>query len=94
MVHPSSQRYRYLPFQVDVRVILKTEVEQKKFAERDFLDHYDNWSSAAYDEVDWSKVQELRVRELLNEKARVAAICQSARCLKCPQFLKHVRYQV
>lgn len=71
-------------------MILKSEIEQKKFAEKDFIEHYSDWSSTVYDEIDWSKVQELRIRELLHDKAKIAAVCQSVSCLSCPQFLKHV----
>lgn len=79
-----------LLYQVDSRAVLRSETEQKKFAEGEFLDSYTDWTASAYDEVDWSKVQELHVRELLNEKTKVASICQKAKCLDCPKFLKHV----
>lgn len=69
---------------------LRVIAEQKRFAEKDFVENYSNWSSSAYNEQDWSKVQDLRVRELLTERAKVAAICETSKCLSCPHFLKHV----
>lgn len=70
--------------------MLKTATEQKKFAEKDFIENYADWVSPAYNEQDWSKAQELKIRELLSERSKVAAICQNAKCLECPHFLKHV----
>lgn len=64
--------------------------EQKKFAEKDFVEQYSDWTSAVYNEVDWSKVQELQVREILGHRTVVTQLCQTAECLSCPNFLKHV----
>jgi len=72
------------------QTILRTATEQKKFAEQDFVQKYTSWTSPAYDEQDWSKVQEMRTRELLNERAKVASLCETSKCLECPSFLKHV----
>ena len=66
-------------------------IEQKKFAENDFIAHYSDWTASVYNEQDWSKVQELRVRELIEQRKTVASGCQDAVCLSCPNFLKHVR---
>lgn len=45
----------------------------------------------SWDELDWGKVKDLQVRELLVERQKMADIAQNAQCLKCPHFLKHVR---
>ena len=79
----------YLQTQIPTTV-LKSPVEQQKFAEKDFISTYSSWTSSVYDEQDWSKVLELRVRELLSERDEVASRCQKAKCLTCPSFLKHV----
>lgn len=84
------QKVPILTFQADSRVILKTPTEQQKFVEKDFIENYTEWLSPVYSEQDWSKAQELKIRELLNERAEMAEVCQSAKCLECPQFLKHV----
>lgn len=49
-----------------------------------------SWEDPAWDELDWDRVKDLQVRELLNERQTQLAIIQSCECLKCPQFLKHV----
>lgn len=70
--------------------MLKTPTEQRKFAEKDFIENYTDWLSPNYNEQDWSKAQELKIRELLNERAEMARICETAKSLDCPHFLKHV----
>lgn len=75
--------------QVDPSV-LKSVTGYKKWAEHEFLDTYADWQSDVYNEQDWSKVLELRVRELLNERVQIESACQSAKCLRCRDFLKHV----
>lgn len=66
---------------------------QKQFAEEEFVKLYSSWTSRAWDEQDWVKVTELRVRELLAEREKAAAMAQNARCLQCPDFLKHYSMQ-
>lgn len=48
------------------------------------------WTSKVYNEQDWTKVNELSIRELLAERSKMADIAQNAKCLECPDFLKHV----
>lgn len=51
---------------------------------------YNNWDYSVYDEQDWSKLQNMDIRELLGERTKLANACQAAKCLSCPDFLKHV----
>lgn len=66
--------------------------EQERFIENEFLKDYSDWTSRAYDEQEWTKVTELSVRELLALRAKAAESAQNAKCLDCPDFLKHVRF--
>ena len=68
----------------------KISVEQRKFAETSFVRDYSSWTSDVYDEEDWSKVHELAVRDILTEREKLAKIAQNARCLDCPDLVKHV----
>lgn len=79
--------------QVDLRSLLNSYAEQQTFAENEFVNVYSSWASTAWDEQDWSKVHELSVRELLVERTKVAAIFENAKCLSCPNFLKHYGMQ-
>jgi antiviral helicase SKI2 len=49
-----------------------------------------SWLNSAWDEVDWSKVKELQVRDILAQREAQVQIIQSCHCLSCPNFLKHV----
>ncbi|ETN43274.1 uncharacterized protein HMPREF1541_02433 [Cyphellophora europaea CBS 101466] len=73
----------------DAQAILNSSVEQERFIQGELLKDYADWTSKAYDEQEWTKVNELSVRELLAERARVADMAQNAKCLECPDFLKH-----
>lgn len=73
-----------------MKSLLKVDAEQRKFAETDFIRYYSDWSFSAWDEQDWAKVMELSVRETMIHRQKMANICQSAKCLSCPDFLKHV----
>lgn len=49
-----------------------------------------SWISSTFDEVDYSRVKELPVREILSQRAQTLATAQNAHCIKCPTFVKHV----
>lgn len=48
-----------------------------------------SWESDVWDELDWSRVKELQLRDTLDKRRQVYSTCQKAKCLGCPQFLKH-----
>ncbi|KAL2446187.1 Antiviral helicase SKI2 [Exophiala dermatitidis] len=72
---------------------IKVAKVQRQFAEKDFVNLYSSWTSTAWDEQEWSKVHELQVRELLMDRTKMAQIVQSAKCLECPNFVKHYGMQ-
>ena len=63
---------------------------QKQVIEEEFINVYSSWMSTAWDELDWSKVKDLQVRELLVGRQQMATISQNAESLQCPKFVKHV----
>jgi antiviral helicase SKI2 len=66
---------------------------QKQFAEEEFVQVLSSWISTAWDEQDWSKVNDLQVRELLAERNGLARVILKSRCLECPNFIKHYGMQ-
>ncbi len=70
--------------------ILKLDAVQKQIIEEEFIKTYSSWISAAWDELDWAKVKDLQVRELLVERQKMATVVQDAESLGCPNFAKHV----
>ncbi|KAL1967021.1 hypothetical protein VTN77DRAFT_3545 [Rasamsonia byssochlamydoides] len=72
---------------------LNIKKEAIKFADKELSKHCASWESATWDELDWARVKELQVRDILNRRQAQAAIIQSCQCLVCPQFLKHFEMQ-
>ena len=70
--------------------ILKLDAVQKQIIEEEFIKTYSSWISAAWDELDWAKVKDLQVRELLVERQKMATVVQDSESLGCPNFAKHV----
>ncbi|KAL1955256.1 hypothetical protein VTO42DRAFT_8854 [Malbranchea cinnamomea] len=72
---------------------LNIKKEAEKFAHKELLTLCSSWESSAWDELDWSRVKELEIRELLNQRQTQVTIIRSSECLQCPQFLKHFEMQ-
>lgn len=49
-----------------------------------------DWSLSSWDEVDWSRIKDMSIREILDKRRAAAAVAQGAHCLQCPNFVKHV----
>jgi antiviral helicase SKI2 len=69
---------------------LNIKKEAVKFADKDLLKICQSWATPAWDELDWSRVKELQLRDALDKRHAQASIAQSCKCLDCPDFLKHV----
>lgn len=64
--------------------------EAIKFADKELSKLCASWTSPIWDEMDWARIKELQVRDILEKRQAQAAITQSCRCLQCPSFMKHV----
>ena len=76
-----------------MRSLLNSDAVQKDFAEREFIELYSSWISSAWEEQNWDRVNDLSVRELLGQRKKIASIVQNAKCLDCPNFIKHYGMQ-
>ncbi|PYH47598.1 SKI complex RNA helicase subunit SKI2 [Aspergillus saccharolyticus JOP 1030-1] len=72
---------------------LNIKKEAMKFADKELSKFCASWTTPAWDEMDWAKIKELQVRDVLEQRQKQAAIAQSCRCLQCPDFLKHFEMQ-
>ncbi|KAJ5666990.1 hypothetical protein N7462_011399 [Penicillium macrosclerotiorum] len=72
---------------------LNIKKEAKKFAEKELVKYTSSWVDDRWDELDWSRVKELQVRDILDKRKAQAQIAQSCHCLQCPNFLKHFEMQ-
>lgn len=48
-----------------------------------------SWADSAWDELDWSRIKDIHVRDMLDARAKAAVEAQDRCCVQCPQFLKH-----
>lgn len=67
-----------------------TRPEAVKLADKEFIPLTSSWEKPEWDELDWDRVKELQIIEVLNERRRQLEIAQACECLQCPHFLKHV----
>jgi len=58
-------------------------------AKEDLLNLCKSWSNDEWNEMDFSKVHDMQLRDILAKRVEQAAIAQKAVCLDCPQFIKH-----
>jgi antiviral helicase SKI2 len=72
---------------------LNIKKEAIKFADKELSKLCSSWTSPVWDEMDWARIKELQVRDILEKRQALAAITQSCRCLQCPSFLKHFEMQ-
>ena len=69
-------------------------------SERDISDELTNellalcsdWTSSLWDELDWSKVKDMRIREILAERKAKAQTIEKSKGLDCSDFVKHVSF--
>lgn len=76
--------------QLELQCLLDLPTEAAKFADKELTKYTKSWNDSAWDELDWSRVKELQVRDIINKRNEQVQIMQSCRCLSCPDFLKHV----
>lgn len=69
---------------------LNIKKEAAKFADKELSKVCSSWTNGLWEEMDWARIKELQVRDILEKRQFQAKIAQSCRCLECPNFLKHV----
>ncbi|OJD17841.1 hypothetical protein AJ78_02082 [Emergomyces pasteurianus Ep9510] len=72
---------------------LNIKKESLKVAQKDLVPLCTSWESSVWDELEWDRVKELQIVEILNQRQGQIAIIESCECLQCPQFLKHFEMQ-
>lgn len=80
----------YLVLHLDSNLTSNPHKEAIKFADKELTKYTSSWLKNEWDEIDWSRINELQVREILDEREAQAQKAQAGHCLQCPNFLKHV----
>ncbi|PKY02851.1 antiviral helicase [Aspergillus campestris IBT 28561] len=72
---------------------LNIKKEAVKFADKELSKLCASWTTPVWDEIDWARIKELQVRDVLEKRQAQATLAQSCRCLQCPDFVKHFEMQ-
>jgi hypothetical protein len=51
-----------------------------------------SWQSDEWNEMDFSRVKDLALRDIIAKRLEEMKITQKGDCLECPQFVKHVSH--
>ncbi|KAI4290502.1 MAG: hypothetical protein L6R35_000226 [Caloplaca aegaea] len=60
-----------------------------KSAEAEFGVTCSSWQSKAWDELDWSRLKDLHVRDILEHRQQCRSQTEAVQCIECPQFVRH-----
>ncbi|KAI9721090.1 MAG: hypothetical protein M1812_002571 [Candelaria pacifica] len=74
---------------IDLASVLKGEQEAIRFANDELVKLCESWTSQEWDELDWSRVKDLQLRDTLDKRRKAAAEAQRGHCHECPEFVKH-----
>ncbi|KAL4871949.1 hypothetical protein BDV12DRAFT_183499 [Aspergillus spectabilis] len=72
---------------------LNIKKEAIKFADKELSKLCTSWTTPIWEELDWARIKELQLRDILDKRREKANIAQSGECLRCPNFLKHFEMQ-
>ncbi|TAQ86619.1 hypothetical protein B7494_g5050 [Chlorociboria aeruginascens] len=50
---------------------------------------FSDWQLDEWNELNWSRIKDLQLRDILMKRIEESTASQKAKCLTCPQFLKH-----
>jgi antiviral helicase SKI2 len=67
--------------------------EGRQLAEDQLLPLCQSWTFRDWDEVNWRKIKDLAVQNLLDERKKIGEEAQNKKCLTCPKFLQHFTMQ-
>jgi antiviral helicase SKI2 len=73
--------------------LLNSKQVRDVLAREEILPLCETWTWKDWDECDWSKIKDLSIRSLFDERAKQAKEVVEKACLECPQFLKHFTKQ-
>ncbi|KAJ5502374.1 hypothetical protein N7463_005248 [Penicillium fimorum] len=72
---------------------LNIKKESLKWAETELCQFTNSWVDTAWDEIDWQRIKEMDIRDILDKRQAQAEIAQSCHCLQCPDFVNHFEMQ-
>ncbi|KAL8862344.1 MAG: hypothetical protein Q9178_001353 [Gyalolechia marmorata] len=74
---------------IDLDGLLKHREEAEVQAETEIAKICASWESSVWDELDWSRLRDLNVRDILELRRTRLVQAEAAQCIECPQFVRH-----
>jgi antiviral helicase SKI2 len=72
---------------------LSNKKEKQKLAEDHLIPLCKSWTYRDWEEVNWRKIKDLSLQNILDARAKEAAEAQNRKCLTCPKFMQHFTMQ-
>lgn len=74
---------------VKVDDLLMYQEEGNGLMDREVSKIFESWQAPCWNEMDWSLIRELSIRETLEKRKNEHLIVDSARSVQCPKFIRH-----
>ena len=74
---------------VKIDDLLMYQEEGTGLMDREVSKIFESWQAPCWNEMDWSLIRELSIREILERRKAEHLIVDSARSLQCPKFIRH-----
>ncbi|KAL8800342.1 MAG: hypothetical protein Q9182_005236 [Xanthomendoza sp. 2 TL-2023] len=74
---------------LDLDGLLEHREEAEKEAEVELGKIFVSWQSSVWDEIDWNRLRDLSVRDILELRQHRLFMAESVQCIECPQFVRH-----
>lgn len=72
---------------------LNDKREAEKLANDQFIPLCSSWTYRDWEEVNWRKIKDMSLQNLLDARSKAAEEAQGRKCLTCPKFLQHFTMQ-
>ena len=82
--------YQYVNADAYLKVELEKLIMHATDIESELTKVCASWRSSSWEELDWSRIKLLSIRDMLEAREQELRRAQTAQCLACPQFMKHV----
>ena len=76
--------------QINIQGVLNHHGEAIEQARHEMLAICRSWDQEAWRELDWTKIKDLHIRDVLDERSQQAEVAQAQTCISCSKFITHV----
>ncbi|KAH0556316.1 hypothetical protein GP486_005759 [Trichoglossum hirsutum] len=73
----------------DVSSALKGDSDALQRGQEEVAKLFDSWMVPEWDELDWNRIKDMQLRNVLDERRKAGVCAQERRSIDCPNFLSH-----